>query len=410
MAEDSLFDRMAARVRLTENLAMIEDSKSVVVAVTVVIWFGIIQALSSAIPLFYYDEPESAWAVIVAAAIFVVAWFWLVATGNLTGAIVVGVVAGAVPVYIHVALGGFAYSGGSLFFAILLCSVVALLLGRRAVTVLGLVYGVLIVVFGLLESTLQASRPPPDPTLTNALFVIVLGTNLVVVPPLLVYLMGKLRTERERAESLLLNMLPAEVAAELKQEGSTNPKRFDSMSVLFADIVGFTPLSSVMSPEEVVDSLNTVFTHFDHLAEKHGVEKIRTIGDSYMAAAGVPVARDNHAQVLAAMALDMLDYAISSRFSFRIGINSGPVVAGVIGAHKFQYDVWGDTVNTAYRMESHGETGRIQISESTNNLIRDDFVTIPRGSIEVKGKGMMDTWFVERAQPRPRSARTNRRS
>lgn len=403
MAEDSLFDRMAARVRLTENLAMTEDSKSVVVAVTVVIWFGIIQALGSAIPLFYLDEPESAWAVIVAAAIFAVAWFWLVATGNLTGAIVVGVVAGAVPpVYIHVALGGFAYSGGSMFFAILLMSVVALLLGRRAVTVLGLVYVVLIVVFGLLESTLQASRPPPDPTLTNALFVIVLGTNLVVVPPLLVYLMGKLRAERERAESLLLNMLPAEVAAELKQEGSTNPKRFDSMSVLFADIVGFTPLSSVMSPEEVVDSLNTVFTHFDHLAEKHGVEKIRTIGDSYMAAAGVPVARANHAQVLVAMALDMLDYASSSRFSFRIGINSGPVVAGVIGAHKFQYDVWGDTVNTAYRMESHGETGRIQISESTNSLIRDDFVTIPRGSIEVKGKGMMDTWFVERAQPSPR--------
>lgn len=402
MAEDSLFDRMAARVRLTENLAMIEDSKSVVVAVTVVIWFGIIQALSSAIPLFYFDEPESAWAVIVAAAIFAVAWSWLVATGNLTAAIVVGVVAGAVPVYIHVALGGFAYSGGSLFFAILLISVVALLLGRRAVTILGLVYVVLIVVFGLLESTLQASRPPPDPTLTNALFVIVLGTNLVVVPPLLVYLMGKLRAERERAESLLLNMLPAEVAAELKQEGSTNPKRFDSMSVLFADIVGFTPLSSVMNPEEVVESLNTVFTHFDHLAQKHGVEKIRTIGDSYMAAAGVPVAMDDHAQVLAAMALDMLDYASSSRFSFRIGINSGPVVAGVIGAHKFQYDIWGDTVNTAYRMESHGETGRIQISESTNSLIRDDFVTIPRGSIEVKGKGMMDTWFVERAQPSPR--------
>lgn len=402
MTEDSLFDQMAARVRLTENLKMIEDPKSVVKAVTFVIWFGIVQALGSAIPLFSFDEPESAWAVIVAAAIFVVAWVWLAATGDLTGAIVVGVVAGAVPVYIHVALGGFAYSGGSLFFAIMLMSVVALLLGRRAVTFLGLVYVLLIAVFGLLESTLQASRPPPDPTLTNALFVIVLLTNLVVVPPLLVYLMGKLRAERERAESLLLNMLPAEVAAELKQEGSTNPKRFDSMSVLFADIVGFTPLSSVMNPEEVVDSLNTVFTHFDQLAEKHGVEKIRTIGDSYMAAAGVPVTRDDHAQALAAMALDMLAYASGSRFSFRIGINSGPVVAGVIGAHKFQYDVWGDTVNTAYRMESHGKTGRIQISEATNNLIRYDFVTIPRGSIEVKGKGKMDTWFVEPAQTKPR--------
>jgi adenylate cyclase len=398
VAERSFFDRMAARVRLTENLKMIEDSKSVVVAITVVIWFGIVQALGSAIPLFSYGERESAWAVIVASAIFAVAWFWLAATGDLTGAIVVGIVAGAIPVFIHVALGGFAYSGASLFFAIMLMSVVALLLGRRAVTILGVVYVVLIVVFGLLESTLQASRRPPDPTLTNTLFVIVLLTNLVVVPPLLVYLMGKLRTERERAESLLLNMLPAEVAAELKQEGSTSPKRFDSMSVLFADIVGFTPLSSTMSPEEVVDSLNTVFTHFDRLSEKHGVEKIRTIGDSYMAAAGVPVTREDHAQVLAAMALDMLAYARGSRFSFRIGINSGPVVAGVIGAHKFQYDIWGDTVNTAYRMESHGEIGRIQISEATNDLIRSDFATVPRGSIEIKGKGMMDTWLVESTQ------------
>jgi adenylate cyclase len=395
VAEHSLFDRMAARVRLTENLEMIEDSRSVVVAMTVVIWFGVVQALGSAIPLFSFDEPESAWAVIVAAAIFAVAWVWLAATGDLTGTIVVGVVAGAIPVYIHVALGGFAYSGGSMFFATLLVSVVALLLGRRSIAIMVPVYVVLIVVFGFLESTLQESRPPPDPTLTNALFVIVLITNLLVVPPLLVYLLGKLRAERERAESLLLNMLPAEVAVELKQEGSTYPKRFDSMSVLFADIVGFTPLSSTMSPEEVVDSLNTVFTHFDRLAEKHGVEKIRTIGDSYMAASGVPVARDDHAQVLAAMALEMLDYATGSRFSFRIGINSGPVVAGVIGTHKFQYDVWGDTVNTAYRMESHGETGRIQISEATNSLIRHDFATIPRGSIQVKGKGIMDTWFLE---------------
>lgn len=395
MAEDSLFDRMAERVRLTENLKMIEDSKWVVVGMTVVIWFGVVQALGSAAPLFSFGEPESAWAVIVAAVIFALSWAWLAITGDLRGAVVVAVVAGAIPVYIHVALGGFAYSGGSLFFAIVPMSVVALLLGRRAVTALGIAYVVLIIVMGFLESSLQASRPPPDPTLTNALFVIVLVTNLVVVPPLLVYLMGKLRKERERAERLLLNMLPAEVAAELKQEGSTIPKRFDNMSVLFADIVGFTPLSSLMSPEEVVDSLNTVFTHFDQLAVKHGAEKIRTIGDSYMAAAGVPVARDDHAQVLAAMALDMLDYASHSRFSFRIGINSGPVVAGVIGAHKFQYDIWGDTVNTAYRMESHGETGRIQVSEATNNLIRHEFVTIPRGPIEVKGKGVMDTWFIE---------------
>lgn len=399
MADNSLFDRMAADVRLTENLEIIEDSKSVVRAMTVVMWGGIVQALGSAAPLFFFDEPESAWAVMLAAAIFASAWLWLAATGGMFGAVVIAVLGGgAINVFIHTALGGFAYSGGSLFFGITLTAAVALLLGRRAVLVVGLAYAVMSVAFAFLEPTLQASRPAPDQTLTNILFVLIMVTNLSVVPPLLVYLMGKLRAERERAESLLLNMLPAEVAAELKREGSTAPKRFDSISVLFADIVGFTPLSAKMSPEDVVDSLNAVFTHFDHLADKHGVEKIRTIGDSYMAAAGVPVARKDHAQALAAMALDMLDYARESRFSFRIGINSGPVVAGVIGTHKFQYDVWGDTVNTAHRMESHGETGRIQISEATNNLIRNGFATRPRGPIDVKGKGIVDTWFLEGSQ------------
>lgn len=301
-------------------------------------------------------------------------------------------------IYVHVALGGYAYSGAAIFYGITLVAAVAILLGKRAALMAGLVYGVAGIGFGFLEQSLQASRPPPDQILTTVGFVSVLVTSVAVIPALLVYLLGAVRTERRRSESLLLNMLPAEVASELKREGQTKPKSFDSVSVLFADIVGFTPMSAVMTPEDVVEILNGVFSHFDSLAAKYGAEKIRTIGDSYMVASGVPVPRDDHARTLAAMALEMLDYAAQTQFEFRIGINSGPVVAGVIGVHKFQYDVWGDTVNTAYRMESHGKAGRIQISRATYELIRDAYTTTPRGPIEVKGKGTLATWFLDGAR------------
>jgi class 3 adenylate cyclase len=220
---------------------------------------------------------------------------------------------------------------------------------------------------------------------------------------LIIYLLERLTHERARAEALLLNVLPGEVAAELKRTGTTTTRRFDQVSVLFADIVGFTPLSEEMDPEEMVGQLNEVFSYFDTLADKYGCEKIRTIGDAYMVAAGVPTPRDDHAQALAAMALEMLDYSRHGPLSFRLGINSGPAIAGVIGSRKFQYDLWGDTVNTASRMESHGEPDRIQLAEGTYRLIKDDFDTTLRGPIEVKGKGTLNTWYLE-PKPQPATA------
>jgi len=200
-------------------------------------------------------------------------------------------------------------------------------------------------------------------------------------------------------------MLPAEVAAELKETGTTTTRRYASISVLFADIVGFTPLSAEMEPEEMVDQLNDVFTYFDQLADKYGCEKIRTIGDNYMVAAGVPTPREDHAHAIAAMALEMLEYAKTGPLSFRLGINSGPAVAGVVGTSKFQYDLWGDTVNIASRMESHGEPDRIQIAEGTYRLIKDDFHTTLRGPIEIKGKGTLTTWYLD-PEPEPATAAT----
>lgn len=397
MARRSFLDRLAGTIRLTESLSLVEDSQAVVRALSVVQWVGILQALGSVVVLLVFDESAVAWAVAVATALFLVSWAWLAVTGDMFGSVVIALLGAPVPIYVHVRLGGYAYSGGSLFFGITVASAAALLLGRRAAMLVVAGFSGAAVVLGFLESSLRASRVPPDPTLTSLLFVVVLVTNLTVVPPVLVYLLGKVRSERERAEGLLLNMLPADVASELKRTGSTTPRRYDSISVMFADIVGFTPIASEMRPVDVVENLNVVFTRFDELAEKYRVEKIRTIGDSYMAAAGVPVARPDHAHALAAMALEMLDYARQSPFSFRIGINSGPVVAGIIGSRKFQYDVWGDTVNTAARMESHGVTGRIQITGATNELLRGEFRTTPRGPIEVKGKGTLDTWFLEGA-------------
>jgi guanylate cyclase len=173
---------------------------------------------------------------------------------------------------------------------------------------------------------------------------------------------------------------------------------------MFADMVGFTPLSAELEPAEMVELLNEAFSFFDSLLDQYDVEKIRTIGDSYMVTSGVPRRRIDHAQALVRMALEMRDYVATHMFkcgrkvNFRIGINSGSVIAGVIGSRKFVYDVWGDAVNVASRMESHGLGGAIQVTRTTYELIKDEFVCEPRGSVMVKGKGEMEVWFVTAAK------------
>ncbi len=207
------------------------------------------------------------------------------------------------------------------------------------------------------------------------------------------------RLHREN-ERLLLNILPEPVARRLKRGEECIADHFDAVSVLFADLVGFTTLSRSMPPHPLVELLNDLFVRFDQLAARHGVEKIKTIGDCYMAVCGVPEARADHASQLAEMALEMsaslreFNEARGSSLKIRIGLNSGPVVAGVIGSSKFIYDLWGDTVNTASGMESTGVPSRIQVSESTQRLLETEFDLEPRGEIEVKGKARQRTWFL----------------
>jgi adenylate cyclase len=218
-----------------------------------------------------------------------------------------------------------------------------------------------------------------------------------------------LRSEQAKAEDLLLNILPSSIADKLKAHTQPIADQFTSASILFADVVDFTPWSERRRPAEVVGMLDHLFSHFDTLAERYGLEKIKTIGDCYMAAAGVPSPRPDHARAIALMALDMVEAMRTNDqvghlgLELRIGINSGPVVAGVIGRKRFLYDLWGDAVNTASRMESHGTPGRIQITRATYELLRDEFECEPRGTIAVKGKGDMEVWYLvgPRQDPAP---------
>jgi adenylate cyclase len=217
--------------------------------------------------------------------------------------------------------------------------------------------------------------------------------------------------ERANANRLLLNVLPKKIAPILKANGQTIADYYESASVLFADIVGSTPLFADMEPAEAVDWLNEIFSMFDELVDKYQLEKIRTIGDNYMVASGVPTTRPDHAQALVHLALDMLaglerlPARNGKRINFRLGINSGPLVAGVIGKTKFHYDLWGDAVNTASRMESHGEAGQVHITQATFELLQDEFECVSRGTIDIKGKGEMTTYFVLRWRDEATDAR-----
>jgi class 3 adenylate cyclase len=264
--------------------------------------------------------------------------------------------------------------------------------------------------FGATPLLFVALSDPPDEFATQILYGAV--SDLALLAALL--LLGEairgrraldaahrlLLAEQERSEGLLLNVLPAPIADRLKQGEEVIADRFPEVTVLFADLVDFTASSDRSSPERVVRVLADLFTAFDRLAARHGLEKIKTIGDAYMVAGGLPVPRPDHAEAVAEMALAVREEAGRHRdpagrpLQVRIGIDSGPVVAGVIGTAKFSYDLWGDTVNTASRMESTGVTGCIQVTERTYRRLRDRYRFERRGPVQVKGKGELVTWFL----------------
>ena len=303
----------------------------------------------------------------------------------------------ALTAVITLLFGGFLQSGGNFVWALpLLVGALAVFADWRAVAWL------IVAVVTLVGSSVAAQFVEPRYEYPNPEFGAVLNFLIVLLFAFFVlfYYVRQRVQLLDLSDGLLENILPRVIAERLKLSDETIADEYEATSILFADVAGFTPMSAEMTPSELVGLLDEVFSDFDAMVDSRGLEKIKTIGDAYMVASGIPVPRADHAEALCELALEMRDHARGRAYGgrqieFRIGINSGPVVAGIIGTRKFSYDLWGDSVNTASRMESFGRPGRIQITEATLKLIEDEFVCEPGGSLDVKGKGPMPVWFLE---------------
>jgi adenylate cyclase len=301
------------------------------------------------------------------------------------------------PWLLMMSLGGFKDSSAAIIWAAL-CPLAALLLEnlRRTVSwMVGFVF--LLIVSAILQPYLVPVRWPE--AFVTWLFVLNIGAVIAIAFALLYYFVVQRNFFQERSEMLLLNILPKEISEALKANQQPIAAQYQDTSILFADVVEFSPMAATMTPMCLVDLLNEVFQCFDDLVEKYDLEKIKTIGDCYMVAAGVPRSCPDHAKRIVNLALEMQAAVTQRKFgdrklAFRIGINSGPVVAGVIGRKKFIYDLWGDAVNIASRMESQGQSQSIQITSNTFRLIKDVFVCEAKGTIKVKGGNQLDVWHV----------------
>jgi adenylate cyclase len=324
-------------------------------------------------------------------------------TRQLVPLVVVVVVLGLATIFSGVVTtGGLGYSTGNLVWGVLAPIGCVLLIGPRA----GIpAYVALIVVVA--ASAFLNPLIPVDQALSEAVRIALTAVNLLVPAAIALglvrYIDGQRLAARRQSDALLLNVLPEPIADRLKAGERVIADHYEEASVLFADIVDFTPFSESKTPQQTVTILNRLFTDFDRLADGFGLEKIKTIGDAYMVVAGVPEPRDDHATVLVEMALAMHASVAGQplvdgrALSIRVGIASGPLVAGVIGERKFSYDLWGDTVNTASRMESNGIPGCIQITDATYQRLAGRYPFVRREGVEVKGKGLMTTWTLDPA-------------
>ena len=256
------------------------------------------------------------------------------------------------------------------------------------------------------QALVKSEQEKKDLQQQNIRNAITAGLGVTVIFLIVVYRhRNKIAKEKKRSDELLLNILPAETAEELKNTGSAKAKDFEEVTVLFTDFKNFTAMSEKLSAQELVNEINYCYSAFDNIITKHGIEKIKTIGDSYMCAGGLPVANKTNAEETVRAAIEIRDFMLTEKqkretqgkpfFEIRIGCNTGSVVAGIVGIKKFAYDIWGDTVNIASRMESSGEPGKVNISGSTYELVKDKFNCEHRGKIEAKNKGMIDMYFVE---------------
>jgi adenylate cyclase len=314
------------------------------------------------------------------------------------------------PFLLQWSLGGFLASSGVSLFALASPLGALMLIGTRQATPWFIAYLILLGLSTSLEPILQPVTIP-EPIRLAFFAANVSGVSLTAYL-MLQYFVRERDFEHARSERLLLNVLPAPISARLKRDEGVIADRFPEATVLFADIEAFTPRSARLEPEAVVGLLDDMFSEFDRLVEQRSLEKIKTIGDAYMVAGGIPVPRADHCEAVADLALAMLaeSHRREDDLRLRIGFDTGPVVAGVIGRRRFIYDLWGDTVNTASRMESHGVPGAIQVTSRVHERLRDRYVFEPRGTIEVKGKGPTATWLLLRRLESPRARAIGQRS
>lgn len=314
------------------------------------------------------------------------------------------------PFFMQWVLGGYEASSGIAIWAILSPIGALMILGTRQSTSWFFLFAALAALSWKLNDQLMGTSLPVPPHIKDTFFLMnIVGTACILYAVMRYFQSQKERTlqelalEQERSEKLLLNVLPKSIASRLKENDMRIADSHDEVTILFADIAGFTKISGTMPPAELVDLLSQLFSRFDQLAAQHGLEKIKTIGDGYMVVGGAPEARPDHAIVIAQLALE-LQWALANfnqqtgrALEMRIGISTGPVVAGVIGTSKFAYDLWGDSVNVAARMEQAAPKGGIQVSESTYHLLKDRFKMQARGRIEIKGKGEMPVYLLKGA-------------
>lgn len=393
------------------SILAIEDPVTIRRLVNLVAAIGVATSMGFAVLFFVFDEQVAGWSNLGLTLALLVCWMTLVSRRSgervVVAVAVTAAVAGTTHVVVHVALGGFANSGGYLFGGLVLTLVAGLALPRGATALLALAYGVIAVVLGLNEGTLAASRPAPAQPLSTMLFVIVFTSASLMLVPILVYSLEQLAAERARGEALLLNILPEAITGRLKASPGMIADRHERCSVVFADLVGFTAHVKGKDPATVVGELNTIFSRFDALAAEHRAEKIKTIGDGYMAACGLPDPDPDHVAHACDLALAMvaampaLNAELGTHFQLRVGVNTGSAVAGIVGSSKFSYDVWGDMVNLASRLESHGAPGVVVTSAAVADALRRRYVFEALGAKNLKGEGMTDLFALVRRAPDP---------
>lgn len=365
---------------------------------TVAMWASLATSSISVYQLYLFEAPWAAVAVCIpiVTGVIALASMWLRPTTYPAVMHVVAFGTIATTVSMIIILGGVLEAAGNTSWGTLVViGAVAIFADRRAH------FWLAIFAISTIGAFLVAQQVDPLYVLPNSSYFAVFNVLIITafIYAVLYYFVRQSARLYQETETLLLNILPDQIAERLKRSDDMIADGYDSASILFADVAGFTPMAARLAPEGVINLLNEVFTEFDDMVAERELEKIKTIGDAYMVAAGVPVERVDHARAICDLAIAMRDHVLSHRFadhilSMRIGIASGPVMAGIIGRQKFSYDLWGDTVNLASRMESTGTVGQIQMTPETRELVAPFFDCEKRGIVDIKGKGPMETWYL----------------